>query len=338
MSKSSAITALVLDKQGEEVQSTLRVLDVSELQAHAPEGANVIVRVAYSTLNYKDGLALNGRSKVVKSYPHVPGVDLVGLVEESTSPDWKPGDRVIATGFRIGEIYWGGFAQKAYLRDDWLVALPEGLSMERAMAIGTAGLTAMEAIIVLEEHGLTPDDGDILVTGAAGGVGSIAVAVLAALGYAVVASTGREETHDYLRSLGAARIIDRDELSQPLGKPLGKEKWGGAVDVVGGATLATIISTLMPRASVAATGLVAGHDLATTVIPFLLRGVNLLGIDPTMLPIERRRRAWSRLVSDLPMTTLDSMISKEGLSSVPELAKRILKGDIQGRVVIDVNA
>jgi acrylyl-CoA reductase (NADPH) len=334
----TGLAALVVEESERGLTTNLREIDERELRAAAPPEADVTVRVRYSTLNYKDGLAMNGLGDIVKRYPHVPGVDLAGVVECSDSPLWKPGDEVIAGGFRMGELYWGGFASKARVSSGWLVPLPEGLTPERAMAIGTAGLTAMLAIMALEEHGLTPQAGEVLVTGAAGGVGGVAVAVLAALGYRVAAATGRAETHDYLRELGAAVIVDRTELSSAARKPLMAQRWAGAVDTVGGTTLATILASLISGASVAATGLVGGRELETTVIPFLLRGVNLLGIDSVSCPLPRRREAWSRLAKDLPVKTLDRMTTVVPLRAVPELGRRILEGKVQGRVVVDVGA
>jgi acrylyl-CoA reductase (NADPH) len=328
--------ALILDREGEEVTSCIGEVSEAELIAAAPEGAEVTVRIVCSTLNYKDGLAMAGLGKVVRHYPHIPGVDLAGEVTQSDVSLWKPGDKVIAGGYGIGEEAWGGFSGFARLRADWLVALPPPLTPRQAMAIGTAGLTAMEAVIILEEHGLAPDDGEVLVTGAGGGVGSIAVAVLATLGYQVTASTGRADTHGYLKALGAAQIIDRAELSTPLQKTLLPERWAGGVDTVGGTTLATILAGLKHSASVAAIGLVGGRELVTTVIPFLLRGVNLLGIDIVQLAMERRQRAWTRLATDLPSEKLESMIQSARLEDIPELGRRILEGKVRGRVVVEM--
>ena len=333
----SPFRALILNLEGDEVVSRIGEVSEAELIAAAPEGAEVTVRVACSTLNYKDGLAMAGLGKVVRRYPHIPGVDLAGEVTQSDVPLWKPGDKVIAGGYGIGEKAWGGFAGFARLHPDWLVSLPPSLTLRQAMAIGTAGLTAMEAVTVLEEHGLTPGDGEVLVTGAAGGVGSTAVAVLAALGYEVTASTGRADTHDYLKALGAAHIIDRAELSTPPEKILLPERWAAGVDAVGGTTLATILASLKHGAGVAATGLVGGSELTTTVIPFLLRGVNLLGIDSVQLAMDRRRRAWARLATDLPLEKLESMIQDTRLEELPELGRRILKGLVRGRVVVEMD-
>jgi acrylyl-CoA reductase (NADPH) len=319
---------------------TPRLTDIPDdvLRASGPPEADVMLRVLYSTVNFKDGLALFGRGGVVKRYPHVPGVDLVGVVEESQSTSWRPGDLAIMGGFRMGELYWGGFAQRARVRGDWLVALPETLTPLRAMAIGTAGLTSMLAVIALEEHGLLPASGEIVVTGAAGGVGSVAVALLSALGFHVTAVTGRRETHGYLKRLGAGSIIDRAVLAVQPDKPLLPARYAGAIDTVGGTTLATLLASLNYGGSVAATGLVGGRELSTTVIPFLLRGINLLGIEGTNCPMPKREAAWRRLARDLPMSLLDNMTSIVPLAKVPEIGRLILEGKIQGRVVVDVNA
>ncbi len=324
--------ALLLEEADGKVSSSLQDLDETRL----PEG-DVTVAVDYSTLNYKDGMVLNGIGRLVRSYPHVPGVDFAGTVAESANPDFDVGDKVVLTGWRVGEAHWGGYAQKARVKGDWLVPLPEGLSTKRAMAIGTAGFTAMLAVLALEEHGVTPESGEVLVTGAAGGVGSVAVAILTNLGYQVAASTGRAETHDYLRALGAASLIDRAELSEPAGRPLDKERWAGCIDSVGGTTLAHLLTNIAHGGSVAAVGLAGGSKLETTVIPFLLRGVNLLGIDSVMCPKARRTAAWQRLSQDLPMDKLDAMITEATLGDLPGLASDILKGQIKGRVVVDVN-
>lgn len=300
-----------------------------------PEG-EVLVRVSHSTLNYKDGMILGGIGRLVRAYPHVPGVDFAGTVEHSSDPRWQPGQGVVLTGWRVGETRWGGYAELARARADWLAALPDGMTPRQAMAIGTAGFTSMLAVMALEEHGLRPGAGDVLVTGAAGGVGGVAVAVLAQLGHRVVASSGRAETHDYLRALGAAEIIDRATLAAQPAKPLDAERWAGAVDAVGGATLATLLTQLKYRASVAACGLAGGSELPATVIPFLLRGVNLLGIDSVMCPIERRRAAWARLASDLDRDALERMTEVIGLDDLPEYGRRILAGRTRGRVVVEM--
>jgi acrylyl-CoA reductase (NADPH) len=325
--------AILLEESDGKVSAELTELEDSQL----PEG-DVTVAVEYSTLNYKDGMVLNGLGRLVRSYPHVPGIDFAGTVEDSTHPDYKPGDKVILTGWRVGEAHWGGHAEKARVKGDWLVPLPEGLSAKRAMGIGTAGFTAMLAVMALEAHGLEPDKGEVLVTGAAGGVGSIAVAVLKELGYSVAASTGRPETHAYLKDLGAATLIDRQEIAEPSGRPLDKERWQGCIDAVGGSTLACVLPQIAYRGSVAAVGLAGGNKLETTVIPFLLRGVNLLGIDSVMCPLPERKAAWARLVDDLPMAKLDAMIHDARLADLLTLGSDILKGQVRGRVVVDVRA
>jgi len=302
-----------------------------------PDG-DVMVDVEYSTLNYKDGLILKGLGRLVRKYPHVPGVDFAGRVAVSTTPEYKPGDAVLLTGWRVGEVQWGGFAEKARVKASQLVRLPQGLTAKRAMAVGTAGFTAMLAVMALEEHGLEPGAGEVLVTGAAGGVGSVATAILAKLGHTVIASTGRAETHDYLKSLGAHGTIDRASLAQGPTRPLDSERWAGAVDAVGSTTLATVLTQLKYGACVAACGLAGGNDLPTTVIPFLLRGVSLLGIDSVMCPKPRREAAWARIVRDLPMEKLDAMTSVVSLAGLSDLAGEILKGATRGRVVVDVRA
>ncbi len=325
--------ALLLEEADGKVTASIQELEDERL----PEG-DVTVKVEHSTLNYKDGMVIKGIGRLVRSYPHVSGIDFAGTVEDSNHADFKPGDWVVLTGWRVGEMHWGGHAQKARVKGDWLVPLPDGLTSKRAMAIGTAGFTAMLAVMALEDHGLAPDGGEVLVTGAAGGVGSVAVSVLAKLGYNVAASTGRAETHGYLKDLGAATIVDRQELAEPTKRPLDKERWAGCIDSVGGSTLARVLTQMSYRTSVAAVGLAGGNQLETTVLPFLLRGVNLLGIDSVMCPQPRRKEAWRRLTHDLPMDLLDSMISDAGLSDLPRLAGEILKGQVRGRTVIDVNA
>jgi acrylyl-CoA reductase (NADPH) len=314
------------------------VASIEKAAESALPPGDVTVRVAYSTLNYKDGLVLNGLGRLVRQYPHVPGIDFAGTVEHSESPEFRPGDQVILTGWRVGEAQWGGYAQKARVKAAHLVKLPERLTTKRAMAIGTAGFTAMLAIMALEEHGVIPARGEVLVTGAAGGVGSIAVSVLTKLGYAVAASTGRPEQGDFLRRLGAQSIIERAALAKPPARPLDSERWAGAVDAVGSTTLATILTQLKYGGSVAACGLAGGNDLPASVIPFLLRGVNLLGIDSVMCPQERRRAAWARLVRDLSMERLDELTTTASLDSLPRLGAEILKGAVRGRIVVDVNA
>jgi acrylyl-CoA reductase (NADPH) len=329
----SDVRALVRREAEGKVEARLERIPESAL----PEG-EVTVAVEYSTLNYKDGMILNGLGRLVRKYPHVPGVDFAGAVDSSQSPDYKPGDKVILTGWRVGEVQWGGFAEKARVQASQLVRLPAGLTTRNAMAIGTAGFAAMLAVMGLEERGLATTKGEVLVTGAAGGVGSVAIAVLSKLGYRVVASTGRPDQHDYLRSLGATAFIDRAELAKPASRPLDAERWAGAIDAVGSTTLATILTQLKYGASVAACGLAGGNDLPASVIPFLLRGINLLGIDSVMCPIERRRAAWARLARDLPLAKLDALTEIAPLGALPELARKILKGGIRGRIVVDVRA
>jgi acrylyl-CoA reductase (NADPH) len=325
--------ALVLHEEGGKFVPRVESVDEDRLPA-----GEVTVAVEYSTLNYKDGMILQGIGRLVRNYPHVPGVDFAGTVERSDAPEFKPGDPVILTGWRVGEMRWGGYAEKARVPASHLVRRPEGISAHQAMAIGTAGFTAMLAVIALERHGLKPDGGDVLVTGAAGGVGSVAVALLSQLGYRVVASTGRPEQRDYLIELGAADLIDRATLAAKPSRPLDAERWAGAIDAVGGTTLATILTQLKYRASVAACGLAGGSDLPATVIPFLLRGVNLLGIDSVMCPRDARIETWQRLVRDLPLDRLDRMTESVPLSALPGLAPKILGGATRGRIVIDVRA
>jgi acrylyl-CoA reductase (NADPH) len=325
--------ALMLFEEGGKVVPRLENVD----EARLPPG-EVTVAVEYSTLNYKDGMILEGQGRLVRAYPHVPGVDFAGTVLRSDSPEFRPGDPVILTGWRVGEVQWGGYAERARVKAEYLVPRPEGLSARQAMAIGTAGFTAMLAVIALERHGLAPDAGDVLVTGAAGGVGSIAVSLLSALGYRVAASTGRPELRDYLEGLGAAELIDRAALAAKPARPLDRERWAGAVDAVGGATLATVLTQLKYRASVAACGLAGGSDLPASVIPFLLRGVNLLGIDSVMCPRDERVEAWNRLARDLPLDKLEAVTQTVPLAEVPALAPRILKGEVRGRIVIDLAA
>ena len=323
--------ALLLEKNEDGVTSRIAEIEDSAL----PDG-DVLIDVSHSTLNYKDGLVLNGLGGLVRDYPHVPGVDLAGQVAESSHPDYEAGDAVVSTGWHVGERHWGGYAEKARLRGDWLVKLPDGLSARQAMAIGTAGFTSMLAVMALEEHGATPDGGPILVTGGAGGVGSVAIAILAKLGYEVTASTGRASSHDYLKDLGASEIIERSLLSDGPGRPLDKATWAGCIDAVGSTTLATAISQMKHGGAIAAVGLAGGNDLNTTVIPFLLRGVKLLGIDSVLCPKPRREAAWQRLASDLPLDKLEAMISTARLEDLPQLGSDILKGQVKGRVVVEL--
>ena len=326
--------ALMVEKDAEGAISAA-VQDVDD--ARLPVG-NVTVAVEYSTLNYKDGLCLGPGGGLVRTYPHVPGIDFAGRVEVSDDPRFAPGDPVVLTGWRVGEVRWGGYATRARVDADMLVPLPAGLSTRQAMAVGTAGLTAMLAVLALEDHGMRPDQGEVLVTGAAGGVGSVATAILAHLGYQVAAVTGRPETEAYLRDLGASRIVPRAELAETVKRPLEAEIWAGCIDAVGGPMLARVLGQMKYGASVAAVGLAGGAGLPATVIPFLLRGVNLLGIDSVMRPMPDRLRAWERIARDLPLDKLEAMIRPAVLADLPALGAAILQGQVQGRVVVNVNA
>ena len=329
-----SFNALVVEKDDKgKTTASIQQLDDAKL----PDG-DVTVSVEYSTVNYKDGLCIGSGGGLVRNYPHVPGIDFSGIVESSSDARYKPGDKVVLTGWRVGEAWWGGYAQKARVKADWLVPLPDGLSTRNAMAVGTAGFTAMLSVIALENHGLVPGDGPVLVTGAAGGVGSVATAILAYLGYEVAGVTGRPETTDYLKSLGATQIVARDEINESVKRPLEAETWSGCVDAVGGAMLARVLGQMKYGASVASVGLAGGSDLPATVIPFLLRGVNLLGIDSVMQPYDARLRAWQRISSDLPMDEIEKMIAPATLGDLPSLGKSILNGQVRGRVVVDVNA
>src|SRR6202030_4162924 len=296
---------------------------------------DVTVRVEWSTLNYKDGLAITGKAPVVRRFPMIPGIDFAGTVEASTHPDWKPGDQVILNGWGVGETHLGAYGEKARVKGDWLVRLPSGMSARDAMAIGTAGYTAMLAVMALEHHGLQPAGGPVVVTGAAGGVGSVAVAILAKLGFQVTASTGRPQEADYLKRLGAAEIIDRKELAGAP-RPLAKERWAGGIDSVGSTTLANVLSMIRYRGAVAACGLAGGMDLPTSVAPFILRGVSLLGIDSVMCPLPLRQEAWRRLETDLPRQKIAAMTSEIGLGDVIEAGKRIVEGHVRGRIVVKI--
>lgn len=310
-------------------------LSDAELVAHTGD-AGVVVRIAQSTINYKDGLALTNRSPVVRRWPMVPGIDGAGTVESSTDPRWAVGDRVVLNGWGVGETHWGCLAQKARLKGDWLIALPDGLSTADAMAIGTAGYTAMLCVMALDEAGVRPGDGEVLVTGASGGVGSVAVALLAGRGYRVVASTGRAAEAGYLQGLGAAAVIDRAELST-AGRPLQKERWAGVVDAVGSHTLANALAQTRYGGAVAACGLAQGMDLPTSVAPFILRGVRLLGVDSVMCPTARRQQAWAHLAAELDRARLAAMTRTIGLAEAPQAAVDILAGQVRGRLVVDVD-
>lgn len=306
-------------------------LDLSSL----PPG-EVLIRVQYSSLNYKDGLAVTGKPGVIRKFPMIAGIDLAGVVEESSSPEWKKGDAAVVTGSGLSETIWGGYSEYARLDARLLVKLPEGMTARQAMGIGTAGFTAMQCAIALEHHGVKPASGEVVVTGAAGGVGSVAVAILAKLGYRVVASTGRAELAPYLQSLGAAEVIDRSVLSAPSKRPMDSERWAGAIDTVGGDTLGGVIRGLKIGGSVAACGVAGGGVLNTTVFPFILRGVNLLGINSVTVAREERLEIWRRLSTDLPMETLENMIEEAPLDRVFELGAKILAGGVRGRTVIRV--
>jgi acrylyl-CoA reductase (NADPH) len=323
--------ALVVEKdENGKTAAAVQDLSLDDL----PEG-EVTVAVDYSTVNYKDGLCIGPGGGLVRNYPHVPGIDFAGTVEASDHDCYKPGDKVVLTGWRVGEAHWGGYSQKVRVKAEWLVPLPEGLDTRQAMAVGTAGFTAMLAVMALEDHGI--GKGPVLVTGASGGVGSVATAILSNLGYDVAAVTGRPDNADYLTSLGATEIVARDILNETTKRPLEGERWGGCIDAVGGAMLARVLGQMEYGCSVAAVGLAGGADLPATVIPFLLRGVNLLGIDSVLQPYDNRLRAWQRIASDLPMEKLDSMVQPANLSELPRLGAEILKGQVKGRVVVDVN-
>lgn len=328
------INALLVEKSEDgKTHAGVQQIDESRL----PEG-DVTVAVEYSTLNYKDGLCIGPGGGLVREYPHVPGIDFAGSVESSSDDRYQPGDRVVLTGWRVGENRWGGYAQKARVKADWLVPLPDALTTRDAMAVGTAGLTAMLAIIALKSHGMKPGNGPVLVTGASGGVGSVATAILANQGFEVAAVTGRPESADYLKSLGATTIVAREEINETVKRPLESETWSGCVDAVGGSMLARVLGQLKYGASAAAVGLAGGADLPATVIPFLLRGVNLLGIDSVMKPYQDRVTAWNEIAKDLPLDMLKAISSDATLKDLPRLGKEILKGQVKGRVIVDVNA
>jgi len=324
--------ALVISKPGDAPQCAVRDADATEL----PEG-DVSLKVDYSTVNYKDGLAITGKAPVVRKFPMVPGIDGAGTVTASSHAQLKAGDHVILNGWGVGESHWGCLAQQARLKGDWLITRPAQFTARQAMAIGTAGYTAMLCVLALEQHGVKPGDGEVLVTGAAGGVGSVAIALLAKLGYRVVASTGRQNEAEYLKSLGAAEIIDRATLAAP-GKPLAKERWAGAVDTVGSHTLANICASMRYRGAVAACGLAGGMDFPSSVAPFILRGVTLAGVDSVMAPRALRVEAWNRLARDLDPARLDAMTREIALAEAIPAAAEILAGKIRGRLVVNVNA
>jgi acrylyl-CoA reductase (NADPH) len=322
--------ALRIDKAEKGTTAQIAQFDEADLM-----DGDVTVRVEWSTLNYKDGLALTGKAPVVRRFPMIAGIDFAGTVEQSSHPDWKAGDKVVCNGWGMGETHLGAYAEKARVKGDWLVRLPDGMTAREAMAIGTAGYTAMLSVMALETHGLTPKSGPVVVTGAAGGVGSVATAVLGKLGYHVIASTGRAAEADYLKHLGAAEIIERAELSGAA-KPLGKERWAGGVDSVGSNTLANLLSMTKYGGAIAACGLAAGMDLPSSVAPFILRGVCLLGIDSVMCPIEKRRTAWSRLARDLDKSKLAEITSEISLDQVADAGAKILAGQVRGRIVVKI--
>ena len=323
--------AIRIDKAEKGTTAALTQFDEAELM-----DGDVTVAVEWSTVNYKDGLAITGKSPVVRRFPMIAGVDFAGTVLESSHAGWKAGDKVISTGWGLGETHLGAYAERARVKGDWLVRLPDGMTTREAMAVGTAGFTAMLSVLALEKHGVTPKDGPVVVTGAAGGVGSVAVTLLARLGFHVIASTGRVAESDYLRSLGAAEIIDRNELSGPA-KPLAKERWAGGIDSVGSTTLANLLSQTKYGGAIAACGLAGGMDLPSSVAPFILRGVCLLGIDSVMCPLTRRKAAWERLARDLDHAKLAEMTTEIGLAKVLEVAPKILAGQLRGRTVVKIS-
>ena len=323
--------AVRIDKAEKGTTVAITRFDEAELM-----DGDVTVAVEWSTVNYKDGLAVTGKAPVVRRFPMIAGIDFAGTVETSTHPDWKPSDKVICNGWGMGETHLGAYAEKARVKGDWLVRLPDGMTTRDAMAIGTAGYTAMLSVLALEKNGLTPKDGPVVVTGAAGGVGSVAIAVLSKLGYHVIASTGRTSEEGYLKGLGAAEIIDRNELSGAA-KPLAKERWAGGIDSVGSTTLANLLSMTKARGAIAACGLAAGMDLPSSVAPFILRGVCLLGIDSVMCPIELRKQAWARLADDLDKAKLAEITQEIGLDEVIEAGARVLAGQVRGRIVVKIS-
>lgn len=322
--------AIVVDQQDGEAKGKLAEISESDLPPH-----EVLVDVAYSSLNYKDGLSVTGKGRIARKFPMVAGCDLAGTVLESRSPEWRPGDKIVVNGWGLSETEWGGFSERARLKPEWLLKLPEGIDLKQAMAIGTAGYTSMLCVMALEQAGAKPGEREVVVTGAAGGVGSVAIAILAHLGYRVTASTGRPATHGYLRDLGATAFIDRAELAQK-GAPLKKERWASGIDTVGGQTLATILSQTAYGGAVASCGLAGGSDLPGSVFPFILRNVTLFGIDSVMTPRSKREIAWQRLGKDLPIDKLERMTTVVPLSEVLNLAAEITEGKTQGRIVVDM--
>ncbi|MDO6658341.1 acryloyl-CoA reductase [Anaerobacillus sp. 1_MG-2023] len=322
--------ALVVDKIDEDTKVSIKNLTKNDL----PEG-DVLVKVHYSSVNYKDGLATHPKGNIVKKYPHIPGIDLAGVVEESDHPDWKEGDRVIVTSYELGVSHSGGFSEYARVKSDWIVPLPDGLSFKEAMVYGTAGFTAALSVYQLEQAGVTPEKGPVLVTGATGGVGSMAVAILAKKGYEVAASTGKESEYDYLKQLGATHTIGREEVAPEGFKPIGKQKWAGAVDPVGGETLAAVLSNTMYGGAVAVSGLTAGAKVPTTVFPFILRGVNLLGIDSVYCPMEKRKEIWKKAADEYkPSEHLEAIQNEVTLDELPDVLSSILSGKVRGRTIV----
>lgn len=328
----STFNALIANKDGGKITVGFQQISRGDL----PPG-EIFVRVVYSTLNYKDGLAVTGQPGIMRKFPMVPGIDFAGIVEECATASFQPGDSVVGTGFGMGETIWGGYAQYASLPSEHLVQLPEGISLQQSMAIGTAGFTAMQCVLALEAHGIKPGVGEVLVTGASGGVGSVAIAVLSKLGHRVFAATGRAEQEPYLKSLGAAGIVDRASIDQNAGKGLATERWAGAVDTIGGKTLSGLFAEMASRSSVASCGMAGSPTITTGVWPFILRGVNLLGVSSMKVTDEERREVWRRLSADLSLPLLDSMTRVEPLSNIRDLGRQILDGKTRGRVVIDVN-
>jgi acrylyl-CoA reductase (NADPH) len=327
---SDTFKALVLTRNHGKVEHQIRQLTLDDL----PEG-DVLVAVKYSSLNYKDCLAVAGRGKIIRQYPMIPGVDLTGEVLSSESPEFQVGDEVLLTGWHVGERYWGGYTQQARLKSEWLIPLPDGMDGLKAMAIGSAGLTAMLCVTALEDQGVAPEQGTILVTGASGGVGGVAVALLAELGYSVAAVTGNRDNDDYLYQLGATEIVDRAELERPA-SPLEKQRWAGAIDTVGGEVLARLLAEMKYGGTVAATGLTGGSELHTTVMPFILRAIKMVGVEVTTCPVPLRKKAWARLASELPDDLLEQIFKVVSLEEIPAFAERLLAGRVNGRVVVDV--
>jgi acrylyl-CoA reductase (NADPH) len=331
MSDSFKALMLTQDEGGKTLAEVMQLTN-----ENLPAG-DVLVAVDYSSLNYKDGLAVTGKGKIVRTWPMVPGIDLAGSVLASDSPDYAVGDQVVLTGWSVGEKYWGGYSQRQRVQSKWLVPLPEGMDTRQAMTIGTAGFTAMLCVMTLEEAGVTPDKGAVLVTGASGGVGSVSVAILNKLGYTVAAVSGRPESEEYLRQLGASEFVSREEMSQPP-RPLEGQRWAGAIDTVGGILLARVLAETNYGGCIAACGLAGGAELPTTVMPFILRNVSLRGVDSVMCPAERRKVAWSRLVRDLPAEALGEIGHTASLEELPEMAEKIIAGQVRGRVIVDVNS